>query len=500
LVINTGAGGDTVTVNNLGAGFTIPLQVNADGDTDTLDVLNSATPVTYTPDATNLPNQGTLTAYGGKTIQFTDFEFVTPVAPDITSLRLDKTVINENDSVLLTVAFLDPGSLSSHSVTVVWGDGTTDTFNLAVGARSFTRSHQYRDDNPNGTPQDINTVQITITDNDNLSDAVSTQVTVNNVPPVITTLANSAAECGDVAENEPVLLTGAFTDVGTLDTHTATIDWGDGTAAINATIVQGAGSGTFSGSHAYAAGGIYTITITLRDDDTGTAVRTTQALITGAGIVGGKLYVIGTHDDDHVTVNKQGGNSFKVHADFFPEGSHRTFAAAGVTEIVIVLCDGDDHATIAGNVTTPALIDGGGGDDHLNGGGGPTVILGGDGNDQLNGGRGRNVLIGGWGADRLVANSDEDLLIAGYTDFDSSYADLASIRDTWTHLTRPFKQRVADLRDAVGPKLDDRSSVHDDGDADKLTGASGRDWFFANLTQDSITDLKATELFNDDPI
>jgi hypothetical protein len=36
-------------------------------------------------------------------------------------------------------------------------------------------------------------------------------------------------------------------------------------------------------------------------------------------------------------------------------------------------------------------------------------------------------------------------------------------------------------------------TVHDDGAADQLTGAAGRDWFFANPSQDKITDLQARE-------
>jgi len=36
-------------------------------------------------------------------------------------------------------------------------------------------------------------------------------------------------------------------------------------------------------------------------------------------------------------------------------------------------------------------------------------------------------------------------------------------------------------------------TVRDDGAADQLTGAAGRDWFFANSLQGKITDLWARE-------
>ena len=60
-----------------------------------------------------------------------------------------------------------------------------------------------------------------------------------------------------------------FTDPGTADTHTATIDWGDGTPAETATVTQGAGSGSVSSAtdHVYADNGDYTVTTTVTDDD-----------------------------------------------------------------------------------------------------------------------------------------------------------------------------------------------------------------------------------------
>ena len=43
--------------------------------------------------------------------------------------------------------------------------------------------------------------------------------------------------------------------------------------------------------------------------------------------------------------------------------------------------------------------------------------------------------------------------------------------------------------------------MFDDGAADVLTGSSGQDWFFANLTgtgvKDKVTDLSAAEFAND---
>ena len=41
--------------------------------------------------------------------------------------------------------------------------------------------------------------------------------------------------------------------------------------------------------------------------------------------------------------------------------------------------------------------------------------------------------------------------------------------------------------------------MFDDDDFDKLTGSSGRDWYFADLSEDQITDKKGNEELNDGP-
>jgi len=66
-----------------------------------------------------------------------------------------------------------------------------------------------------------------------------------------------------------ISVTGTFTDIdlGDVppDSHTGTIDWGDGTTN-SLTIVSGSGtSRNFSGTHTYAAPGVYTIVAHIKD-------------------------------------------------------------------------------------------------------------------------------------------------------------------------------------------------------------------------------------------
>ena len=73
----------------------------------------------------------------------------------------------------------------------------------------------------------------------------------------------------------------AFAAAGADDTHTATVDWGDGTDPDDATVSEpslpspsggGAGGGglvpgTITDTHAYDAAGVYTATIALTDNN-----------------------------------------------------------------------------------------------------------------------------------------------------------------------------------------------------------------------------------------
>ena len=62
-------------------------------------------------------------------------------------------------------------------------------------------------------------------------------------------------------------LDGAFyTDPGTLETHTATIDWGDGTPVEPATIDGRPGTGIVNGDHTYAGSGTYTVRVCVTDE------------------------------------------------------------------------------------------------------------------------------------------------------------------------------------------------------------------------------------------
>src|SRR3989441_1643949 len=421
IIVNTAGGTNTVRI---GATFTAAPVTIAGGGTDRLTFLGtpSSSPM-YTPGANGLPADGTLNV-GNLLINFTGLELVEGVAPHVTGVHVDPETIDENGLATVTGTFTDPGSLSTHRAGVNWGDGTSDQpVSLVFGTRSFTFTHRYLDDNPTGTATDTNTITPAVTDNDNLTGTGTTSITVNNVAPVITAVTGSSPSSDPAKEGALVTISATFTDIGTLDTHTATVDWGDGTVSAGQ-ITESGGSGHLLAQHAFTSGGIYTVGLRLRDDDTGLATATKTEFVTGVGVqqINGRrtLVVVGSSGDDTVSINQANGQ-FVVHASFL--SSDRRVLSTGIELLDVALLGGNDRATVAGNISLPSVMDGGDGNDFLFAGNGTSILIGGDGDDMLTGAGARDILIGGVGADRLVGNGGDDVLIGGYTSYDSGADD-----------------------------------------------------------------------------
>ncbi|MFQ5933553.1 MAG: PKD domain-containing protein, partial [Dehalococcoidia bacterium] len=108
-------------------------------------------------------------------------------------------------------------------------------------------------------------VGLRVTDELGESDTDSAEVTVNNLAPAVEAGTDQMVDEGDAVSLTPA----TFTDPGILDTHTATIDWRDGSPVEAGIVGESAGTGTVSGSHVYADDGLYTVTVEVCDDDGG---------------------------------------------------------------------------------------------------------------------------------------------------------------------------------------------------------------------------------------
>jgi hypothetical protein len=159
----------------------------------------------------------------------------------------------------------------------------------------------------------------------------------------------------------------SFHDAGTNDTHTATINWGDA-AVTSGTVVESHGAGTVGdNAHTYAHSGFYTITLTLKDDNGGTAVQTFHVTVNTAPTVdAGGPYVgfEGTQMQLTANANDVDGDALTYHWDYTvsntdPGTDCHTVGAANMSTLSI-FCTDDAviHATVTvndgvnGNVTS----------------------------------------------------------------------------------------------------------------------------------------------------
>jgi len=185
--------------------------------------------------------------------------------------------------------FLSAGSLADESGTysaqVDYGDGTGPQALLLNPGNTFVLQHQYGD---NG----IYSVVVTAYNEDGIEQGFDTAtVTVYNVAPTIETLTGSSAD--PVPLGTPILISSVFSDPGYLDTHVASINWGDGQTT---TITVPFGSHEVATSHIYADAGVYQITLTVTDDDGGSDSETLQYYVVifdpSAGFVTGGGWII----------------------------------------------------------------------------------------------------------------------------------------------------------------------------------------------------------------
>ena len=194
---------------------------------------------------------------------------VTP-PPSVATPTVVPSPSNEGQSVTASASFT--GDTGPFSCTVDYGDNAGPQPGTVSDSTCTGPAHTYFDDNPS----DDYTVTIQVTDDYSGVGSGNVVHTVNNVAP---TVHAPVVDFEPSDEGQSVIASASFTDPGTLDTHTCTVDYGDGTDPVAGTITQGAGSGTCTGpGHTYVddnptgtSSDDYTVTIEVTDDDTGVA-------------------------------------------------------------------------------------------------------------------------------------------------------------------------------------------------------------------------------------
>src|SRR5262245_32032681 len=133
-----------------------------------------------------------------------------------------------------------------------------------------------------------------------------------------------------------------------------------------------------------------------------------------ATVAGGVLTVLGDADRDSIRVSLDPATNQLVVLNFLTEVGR--FASPAVTSLSIDAGGGDDVVRVDRAVTQPAGIQGGDGNDILEGGGGPTTLLGGPGLDKLIAGPGPTALDGDGGLNRLLRVKPVDTATVGPED------------------------------------------------------------------------------------
>jgi hypothetical protein len=173
---------------------------------------------------------------------------------------------------------VDEGSLAAVSATATdpsdanldeqWSiqDSTPDGIASLLSAAGDTALLRGRDDG-------FGHLSFTATNDAGRSSTTTAFFQVQNVPPTVDAGADTS-----IAEGSTLTRTVSLSDPGTLDTHNATVDWGDGTTSPLAPVAVP----SFGVSHVYADDGAYAVAVCAYDDDLGSDCDSFDVDVTNA--------------------------------------------------------------------------------------------------------------------------------------------------------------------------------------------------------------------------
>ena len=144
-------------------------------------------------------------------------------------LVLSSSSIDENGTVTVSGTIVSPGGIHTNTVSIDWGDGSTDDHDRPRSGRT-TRSpttHTYLN-NPAGVASGNYAINGSVTNEEGKVGTASAQRHRHQRRPAVHRGRPEPCPKPTANEGDTVTLDGQFTDPGTLDPHTVTIDWGDG--------------------------------------------------------------------------------------------------------------------------------------------------------------------------------------------------------------------------------------------------------------------------------
>jgi hypothetical protein len=225
-----------------------------------------------------LPEGGTLTTSNGVVLQISyvggDGNDVVLRHVNTAPAFADRSVtarVREGGIAILTGTITESDPQDTFFLDVNWGDGTpVETFTFLPGTpRTIQVSHRYLDDGRSGTRSDVARIQLLWRDQNGGSNRDELSTTVVNVPPRLSNVTLRPTS----RQRRRARLRGIITDSGRKDTLRVLVRWGDGTTSTQ-TLRAVRGRLLFSLDHTYRRPGTYRVTLSVRDDDTGSAVLT----------------------------------------------------------------------------------------------------------------------------------------------------------------------------------------------------------------------------------
>jgi len=248
-----------------------------------------------------------VTNTAGATDTATGSVTVANVAPDL-SIGNDGPE-DEGSAVEVSGLATDPGWLDALSATIDWGSGPealpgTLENTPPDATLSFAAAHVFYD---NG----IYPVEVCVSDDDTTT-CQMTDVTIDNVSPDVS---GDPGQVTEIDEGGSVTAKSLFSDPGSLDTYTGTVDWGDAALGSDPATIDvttdgppGPDAGTAAATQQYGDNGGFTVSTTVTDDDLGTETTdflltvknvdpTAEIDLTGAILINGVPTILGSSGD-----------------------------------------------------------------------------------------------------------------------------------------------------------------------------------------------------------
>jgi Tol biopolymer transport system component len=181
-------------------------------------------------------------------------------------------VLFESQPMALTWHFSDSDGSTSWSATVDYDDGLGARSLVLNADKTFFLEHLW-------APGEYD-VTVEVTDDGGATGSLVIHVVVNNVKPFVGLLSTM-----DLVFTQTLDSYGIFTDPGSNETYSATVNYGDGTPtqalALGPYSAPPLVAGSFTLHHFYAVAGIYNVDVTVTDSNGGSTTATMRVNVGG---------------------------------------------------------------------------------------------------------------------------------------------------------------------------------------------------------------------------